>query len=387
MGEPRSLQADCSFRHGEHTVRLILAHSMLEVEVEAQLTADQWRGEFDAAAIEELTHKTGNFKQFGIFCTMLESALLKSSDSVSLELLTYSDLEMLRSRKVGITTRPPPPAAVSPLSAKRYLILVYSVEFDRIHYPLPLPYVGRPDPAALRRQLRELRQELAQLRAWHRPDPRDAEIRRLREELQRALEEKRRCQDELRRRHRELMDQLEEVKASEQRLKLRVKSLTAELASSRRGHRIPSAPGSRERPPPSRSPSPAAPPRFDPTAFVRARQRRQQQLQPHNQRRGAGLSSTSPARSRGRSSSAESCRSRRSVLSSGSEKPPQPHRRTPQNRRPLSTSSCNGPSVGQRVTSRKLPTAKRPGKENHHETELAEIDARLRALQEVMARM
>ncbi|XP_065520481.1 centrosomal protein CCDC61 isoform X2 [Lathamus discolor] len=383
MAEPRSLQAECCFRPGPHRVRLGLAPSSLEVEVEAQSTADRWRGEFDAAAIEELTRKTGNFKQFGIFCAMLEAALLQSSDAVSLELLTYKDLELLRSRKAGMSARAPPPAAAgSPLSARRYLIL-------GIHYPLPLPYVGRPDPAALRRQLRELQQELERLRAQRRPDPRDAEIQRLREQLQRAVEEKRRCQDELQRRHRELLAQLEEAKASEQRLKLRVRSLTAELASSRRGHRTPSAPGSRERPPPSRSPSPAAPPRFDPTAFVRARQRRQQQLQPHNQRRGAGVSSSSPARSRGRSSSAESCRSRRSVLSSGSgaEDPPQRPRRTPHGRRPLSTLTCNGASAGQRVASCKAPTTKRSSKENQHETELAEIDARLQALQEVMARM
>lgn len=52
----------------------------------------------------------------------------------------------------------------------------------RIHYPLPLPYAGRPDPAALRKLVRELRDELAQLRARHGEDRRDAEIRRLRDE-------------------------------------------------------------------------------------------------------------------------------------------------------------------------------------------------------------
>lgn len=56
MGEPRYLQADCAFRHGGHTVRLTLARSALEVEVEAHLTADQWRGEFDAACESRGTH-------------------------------------------------------------------------------------------------------------------------------------------------------------------------------------------------------------------------------------------------------------------------------------------------------------------------------------------
>ncbi|XP_075346233.1 centrosomal protein CCDC61 isoform X1 [Mycteria americana] len=440
MGEPRYLQADYAFRHGGHTVRLTLARSALGVEVEAPLTADQWKGEFDAAFIEELTHKTGNFKQFGVFCSMLESALTRSSDSVSLELLTYADLQTLRSRKVGGIPRPPPSAA-SPLSAKRYLILVYSVEFDRIHYPLPLSYAGRPDPAALRRLVRELREELAQLRARHGEDHRDAEIRRLRDELQRALEEKRaaeatvlrratrRLEDELlrekarhQREQRQLAAELAEVKASERRLQLRVQSLTAELAACRRGHRTPAgaAPRPQERRSPSgtrlrsasresrggsrgRSPSPAGPrpPRFDPTAFVRARQRRQKEAELKNQRRGAAFGSASPARSRGRSSSAESIRSRRSAVSSGSEAdersqplPPRGKRAT-RARRPLSASSCNGPGAAPRpAASHKPPVGtaagKRPGKENRHEepsADLAEIDARLQALQEYMDRL
>ncbi|XP_075594710.1 centrosomal protein CCDC61 isoform X2 [Balearica regulorum gibbericeps] len=388
---------------------------------------------------------------------MLESALTQSSDSVSLELLTYADLETLRSRKTGAISRPPTSAS-SPLSAKRYLILVYSVEFDRIHYPLPLPYAGRPDPAALRRLVRELREELALLRARHGEDHRNAEIRHLREELQRALEEKRaaeaalrasrrepgggtetaalrratrRLEDELLRektRHRleqrQLATELAEAKASERRLQLRVKSLTAELASCKRGHRSPAGtiPGPRERRslsgtrhpsrsasresrggsqgrPPPRSPSPAGsrPPRFDPTAFVRARQRRQKEAELKNQRRGAAFGSASPARSRGRSSSAESFRSRCSAaVSSGSdadERPkPLPPRRATRTRRPLSASSCNGPGAASCPAAGHKPSVgstagKRPGKENRYEepsAELAEIDARLQALQEYM---
>ncbi|XP_074786856.1 centrosomal protein CCDC61 [Athene noctua] len=426
MEEPRYLQADCAFRHGAHTVRLTLARSTLEVEVEAPLTSEQWRGEFDAAFIEDLTHKTGNFKQFGIFCSMLESALRQSSDSVSLDLLTYADLETLRSRKMGVSARPPVSTA-SPLGAKRYLILIYSVEFDRIHYPLPLPYVGRPDPAALRRLVRDLREELAQLRTRRGEDRRDAEIRRLRNELQRVQEEKqvaetalrratRRLEDELlqektrhQRDHRQLRAELAETKASEQRLQLRVKSLMAELATCKRGppqeRRSISGPrsafresrsGSQGRPPP-RSPSPAGPrpPRFDPTAFIRARQRRQKELK--NQQRAAAFGSTSPARSRGRSSSAESFCSWRSAVSSGSDADERPKtlpprgRRATRSRTPLSASSCNGPGVAlPPATSRKPPMRSVvTGKENYEEpsAELAEIDARLQALQEYMDKL
>ncbi|CAM9113850.1 unnamed protein product [Bubo scandiacus] len=408
MEEPRYVQADCSFRLGAHTVRLTLARSALGVEVEAARTAERWRGDFDAAFIEDLTHKTGNFKQFGIFCSMLESALRRSS-------------------------------------ASRYLLLVYSVEFDRIHYPLPLPYAGGPDPAAL---LRELREELAQLRAH-----RDAEIQHLQDKLQRAQEGKRvveaalrRAEDELlrektrrQRDHQQLSAELAETKAAEQRLQRRVKSLTAELAACRRGprheRRSGSAPrsasresrgGSQGRPPP-RSPSPAGPrpPRFDPTAFVRARQR-QQELK--KSRRGAAFGSTSPARSHGRSSSAESFRSWRSAVSSGSDADERPKTLPPRGRRatrtriPLSASSCNGPgtapcpAAGRKPPMRSVaigkgepppppflgcpppqfrlilthfPLPPSPSENCYEEpsAELAEIDARLQALQEYMDRL
>ncbi|NXM70328.1 CCD61 protein, partial [Serilophus lunatus] len=273
MEEPRYLQADCTFRPGAHTVRMTLARTALRVEVEAHGTADLWKGEFDAAFIEDLTRRTGNFKQFGIFCSMLESALMQNSESVSLELLTYADLETLRSRKVGAVARPPPSTS-SLLSTKRYLILVYSVEFDRIHYPLPLPYAGQADLAML---VRELRGELAQLRAWH-------------------LEETQHLRDACTANRFSSTLQLAEAKVLEQRLQQQVKSLTAELASYRRGRQMSAsrAPHPQEQCSASlevqknrlghpflRSPSPAGShlPRFDPTAFVRARQQRQKEAE------------------------------------------------------------------------------------------------------------
>ena len=123
--------------------------------------------------IEDLTRKTGNFKQFPIFCSMLESAvrqvrprwlnvsqlhrhivncivcpkcdrprfifLFKVSDSVTLDLLTYADLELLRNRKAGVVGRPRGGQQSPALGAKRYLILIYTVEFDRSVHPLRDP--------------------------------------------------------------------------------------------------------------------------------------------------------------------------------------------------------------------------------------------------------
>lgn len=61
---------------------------------------------------------------------MLESAITKSSESVTLDLLTYADLESLRNKKAG-SGRVTSPAGRKQTQSKRYLILTYSVEFDR----------------------------------------------------------------------------------------------------------------------------------------------------------------------------------------------------------------------------------------------------------------
>lgn len=158
-----TLSTSYVFRGIEYIITMIIqGGNSLTVEVEDRLTADQWRAQFDSAYVEDLTHKTGNFKQFHIFTSMLESAITQSSDSVSLDLLTFADLESLRQRKVGTAaakTSIPANRTVS-LNSKRYLILTYTVEFDRIHYPLPLPYMGKPDPRALQETIRQLREEL-----------------------------------------------------------------------------------------------------------------------------------------------------------------------------------------------------------------------------------
>ena len=99
-----------------------------------------------AADIEDITAKTGNFKKFAVFVKMLLSAVKQASDSVFVDLLTYQDLEVLKSRKTGQA----PPSRPSPANNKRYLILTYAAEFDRVHYPLPLVFEESPDPQYLK---------------------------------------------------------------------------------------------------------------------------------------------------------------------------------------------------------------------------------------------
>uniref|UniRef100_A0A3Q2NQE0 Centrosomal protein CCDC61 n=1 Tax=Fundulus heteroclitus TaxID=8078 RepID=A0A3Q2NQE0_FUNHE len=379
MEDGSELMEDVVFRGVEFSVKIELDKNLLMVEISDSVTADQWRGEFDPAYIEDLTRKTGNFKQFPIFCSMLESAVRKTSESVNLDLLTYADLELLRNRKAGVVSRPRGHQQQSALTAKRYLILIYTVEFDRIHYPLPLPYVGKPDPATLQKEIRALRAEISALTshgggkllsdttvtrrlaavkeekeamAQHlerlqtsgrssAPGREDWRIRDVVRTLEEQLVKERaksqrstskRCQEQ-----RLLMEQLEELRASECALRVRVKSLTNELALLRRGRVTPvsghvgsridgevyrslsrerrsgygvrARSGSRERmedrrmrsgergrradssgprphmPRPSPSPTGSQVPRFDPTAYIQDRQRRQKEAELKRQRK------------------------------------------------------------------------------------------------------
>ncbi|XP_029956605.1 centrosomal protein CCDC61 isoform X2 [Salarias fasciatus] len=502
MEEDSGVMEDIVFRGVEFSVKIEVDRGLLIVEISDSVTADQWRGEFDPAYIEDLTRKTGNFKQFPIFCSMLESAVRKTSDSVTLDLLTYADLELLRNRKAGVVSRPRGNQQSSAFTAKRYLILIYTVEFDRIHYPLPLPYLGKPDPAALQKEIRALRAELSSLTSHGASKSADRELQQLRAELALVKEEKQAMskvleqlqmagggsalgRDEWRIRdmvrtleeqlvkeraknqrstskrcleQRLLIEQLEELRASECALRVRVKSLTNELAILRRGRVTPvsghigsrvdgeifrslsrerrsgygtvrARSGSRERtedrgqrsmergrradssgprarvPRPSPSPTGSRGPRFDPTAYIQDRQRRQKEAELKKQRKVRRDLLTSPivpergrsrsreayplaarSGSRGRSLSIERRGSRNSSESSLVD--------MEEMAKTLSRGrkqAYNGPSVSRGgLLSRKprcsTPTQRLKDKESSIDTgaELSEIDARLQALQEYM---
>ena len=88
------------------------------------------------ADVEEITQRAGSFKKFAVFLQMLRSAL-EEGGSVSLDILTYADLQALKRRKAG---QPESGAQTSAGAAnnKRYIIVTYESQFDRVHYPLPL---------------------------------------------------------------------------------------------------------------------------------------------------------------------------------------------------------------------------------------------------------
>ena len=112
------------------------------------------------ADIEEIASKTGSFKTYALFVKMLLTSLKRQSGTVVSDLLTYRDLHQLQQGTDGQSA--PVPASASqpdPSGNKRYLILTYVSEFDRVHYPLPLHYVAAPDPDYLKSIIARLRSE------------------------------------------------------------------------------------------------------------------------------------------------------------------------------------------------------------------------------------
>ncbi|CAM9726775.1 unnamed protein product, partial [Ectocarpus sp. 4 AP-2014] len=163
------------------------AGSTLRVEVETEDGKFRWCGEFPARYVEGITQKTGSAKKFPVFVKMLLAALghdSSSSGSVFVDLLTYADLELLKARRVGSSNTNQQQAAGvsgsegganmaaattgttnglsgSGVNNKRYLILTYAAEYDRVHYPLPLAFVDSPQRQQLERTIDRLREELS----------------------------------------------------------------------------------------------------------------------------------------------------------------------------------------------------------------------------------
>ena len=131
-------------------------------QVEQKDDGERWRGDFTARYVEDITTKTGSFKKYGVFLKMLLAAVVDDSDSVFVDLLTYADLEALKSKRAGA---PPRAAPSSKTNNKRYLILTYAAEFDRVHYPLPLLHEDAPSADALRATVARLKRENAKLAA------------------------------------------------------------------------------------------------------------------------------------------------------------------------------------------------------------------------------
>ena len=168
----------------DYRVNVSITDSLLTLDVEKEQSSQMWCGEFTKNYIEEITHKAGNFKKFAVFTKMLVSSLAEENEHVNIDVLTYADLEMLKTRRsnpssITATSSSSSSSSSSVTSSgigssssttannKLYAILTYSSEFDRVHYPLPLLFTEAPRPEKLLHIIRRLRDELSDINKIH----------------------------------------------------------------------------------------------------------------------------------------------------------------------------------------------------------------------------
>jgi hypothetical protein len=187
----------------------------------------RWRGTFTAKFIEEITHRTGNFKPFSVFVKMLASAFDSDNHAVSLDLLTGEDLEALRQAS-GVNTNTKSGKTPTGFQSKRYLILTYQGEFDKVHYPMALSYCEVDDVGDLKRTIVRLREEMEGIRR-NQVDP--TTLHEL-ESLSRAHRgEKERLARELNEysiENNRLVDMIESLKSDNHLLRVRLERLESE---------------------------------------------------------------------------------------------------------------------------------------------------------------
>lgn len=363
------------FHEVEYLVEISGDDQVLVVESEQSADGERWRGQFSSQFIEEITRRTGNFKPFSVFLKMLVSAMDRDSESVYLDVLTSRDLEMLRQRASGPspTNGGPPGTDRGPQQTqqqsnkKRYLILTYQAEFDKVHYPLALTLEeANDDPETLKscvqrlkanlkeahgriatleeyqglggqqrgggesdhetaREVAELRRENERLRSEIRirdqaqnpaVDQARERLARAQAELKALREEKTRESASHKKEKAALEKELSAAKAAERRLQARTRQLEQDLergggfrgrgvspAGSRGGSRPPSRPPSRA---PSREPSrpPSRQPSRPASACSSVTSSRERNFSPSQfLRAGEGAAAAAAARQRSRTPS------------------------------------------------------------------------------------
>jgi coiled-coil domain-containing protein 61 len=120
-----------TFKDIEYLVTIKAAADILTVTISHSKALSVWTGSFTSKQIENLTAKTGNTKSFTVFCKLLTAALQNKNPSLHLDFYSYQDLELIRKGdlKLGSSFKP---------SKKKYLIVSYVTDFEKVHYPLPV---------------------------------------------------------------------------------------------------------------------------------------------------------------------------------------------------------------------------------------------------------
>ena len=109
------MQSSSIVQYKDRPYHLDLIYNQGIVKVKLKHQNSLYQNSFDKSFIEQLTRKTGNFKKFEIFVEMLFKCC-KNEDKI----LSFSVKEFGEDYD------------------RLYVVLTYSVAYDRVHYPLPL---------------------------------------------------------------------------------------------------------------------------------------------------------------------------------------------------------------------------------------------------------
>ncbi|CAK83919.1 unnamed protein product (macronuclear) [Paramecium tetraurelia] len=154
MEDLLDINVERNFHDITYIININANTEMLTIDVESKQSGDSWIANFQASYIEEITSKTGNYKKYPTFLKMLQSAIKNQTDTVYIDILTFQDLEQIKNKRPKQNQQ----QNLVP-NNKRYLILSYIVEFDKVHYPLPLNFNEQPNIQQMKNTIIRLRKE------------------------------------------------------------------------------------------------------------------------------------------------------------------------------------------------------------------------------------
>lgn len=147
-------ERDFCFHEIDYSIRVQVTDDRFFLEAQDVASGELWRNCFEKVYIEDITRKASSFKKFKVFTKMLLDAMACDGDpncAVSINLHAYEHLEALihnKTQKVSNRAK-----------NKRYLILTYEADYDRVQYPLCLKYTT-PSSAEMLKELAKLRRQI-----------------------------------------------------------------------------------------------------------------------------------------------------------------------------------------------------------------------------------
>lgn len=115
--------------------------------------------------LESMTLRAGYARSISEFVEMLSQAFTDGNEQLSVDVLTSTDLAVMKAKRTGQPQSTPQESTNTPQYQKRIVVLNYRGPFDKkcIHFPLTLLFEEKPNPAALKRTIARLRKKIVDM--------------------------------------------------------------------------------------------------------------------------------------------------------------------------------------------------------------------------------